>query len=100
MIIVKLKVVYWWFDDILLELKSYELIKLLIKLIGWIMHLYDEIVDWLIDKKVIWKAISCIEKGVNWLLCIWDELWCVMFDCDGIWKRWLVIVIVIKWGND
>ena len=67
------------YDICLIDMLWYELcekgfIKVLTKLIGWIMHLYDEDVDWLIDSMVIWKGNDCIEKGVNWLLCIWDEL--------------------------
>ena len=74
MIIVELEVVYWLFDDILLELKSCELIKLLIKLIEWIIHLYDEVVDWLIDNMVIWKVFVVLRKV--WIGCymFWDEL--------------------------
>ena len=44
MLIIELEVVNWWFDDVLIELKSCEIIKLLIKLIGWIMQMYGGIV--------------------------------------------------------
>ena len=67
------------YDVCLLDMFWYEMcvkgfIKVLTKIIGWVMHLYDEVVNWLIDNMVIWKVFVVLRKV--WIGCymFWDEL--------------------------